>query len=90
MENKINLRKILDNNIPQSLKTEGYSFGDIDENWILNAMKEACKQTLELAAENAEISRSDWNHDSQIYETEEVDKQSILNTLKQLEFYERN
>ena len=40
---------------------------------------------LELAAENAEILRDDFNYDSQIWETEIVDKQSILNTIKQVE-----
>ena len=48
-------------------------------------MEEACKQVLELAAENAEILRDDFNYDSQIWETEIVDKQSILDTINQVE-----
>lgn len=55
MKKEINLREVLYSKIPESIQNEGWSFGDIDENWILDAMKEACKQTLELAAENAKL-----------------------------------
>ena len=55
------------------------------KNCFVSTVRDICKQVLELAAENAEILRDDFNCDSQIRETEIVDKQSILNTIKQVE-----
>lgn len=37
---KPNRIKVLQNNIPQSIKIEGYSFGDIDIDWIYGAMEQ--------------------------------------------------
>ena len=82
MLKKINLEEILNQHLKYKIVLE---LDDDDLMLIKVAMKDACNQVLELAAENAEISRSDWNHDSQIYETEEVNKQSILNTINQIE-----
>lgn len=48
----------------------------------VKAMKEACKQTLELAAENAKILHWD-THDTDLDEYE-INKQSILETINQI------
>ena len=82
-ERKINLEEIF--NI--------YMFEEFDadkhESYI-SAMKEACRQTLELAAENADVKAisemisipngADFNIQKMV-----VNKQSILNTIKQVE-----
>ena len=78
-ERKVNLEEILNNTIDLSSYTLQF------RNSIKKAMKEACRQTLELAAENAKICtdtmcspyREDW--------VKYVDKQSILDTIKQVE-----
>lgn len=50
--------------------------------YFINAMKEACKQTLELAAENAE---PEFSVDCVIVKGDIfIDKQSILETIKQV------
>ena len=50
---------------------------------ILDAMKEACKQTLELAAENA---KPEFSVDCVIIRGDIfINKQSILDTIKQVE-----
>ncbi len=49
-----------------------------------DAMKEACRQTLELAAENARIMNHIPNEEDD-REYKEVSKQSILNTINQIE-----
>lgn len=53
---------------------------------VKNAMKEACKQTLELAAENADfgICQNDGGCPC-IQESHFIDKQSILETINQIE-----
>ena len=50
---------------------------------IKQAMKEACRQTLELAAENAEVEIEERM--GQKTGLVWVDKQSILNTINQIE-----
>lgn len=69
-ERKVNLEEILEKHrqmfIKNSVKHPDY---------IMDAMKEACRQVLELAAENAEV------HEELFI----VDKQSILNTINQVE-----
>ena len=65
-----------------SIKGGGYWY-------ILEAMKEACKQVLELAAENAEEEFSDiqeWSefHQKYINPICGVDKNSILKTINQV------
>ena len=86
MANKVNLVVILDNSIPIEIRTAGYSFGDVDSRFIITAMKEACRQTLELAAENAKLLHTD----SMIggcpeCGVEDVDKKSITDTINQVE-----
>ena len=91
---KINLEEILK-------RFSHVDHGAIEDFWftenVIKAMKEACRQTLELAAENA-----DMNEDfggGEIYNITEykvyndndrsrlisVNKQSILDTIKQVE-----
>lgn len=55
------------------------------EEEVLEAMKEACRQVLELATENARTKTS-GTHDGgfDVYETI-VNRQSILDTIKQVE-----
>ena len=69
-ERKIKLEEIMQEHVDPHcfLKKECYER-------VIDAMKEACKQILELAAENAEI------HEELFI----VDKQSILDTIKQIE-----
>jgi transcription termination factor NusB len=84
MEKKtINLEDILHNtkfeelsNIEKDLIRCGVISYNVKE--IVNAMREACRQTLELAAENAETYEDP-------YEDVWVNKQSILETIKQIE-----
>lgn len=50
------------------------------KNSIKDAMKEACRQTLELAAENA---KHLWdNNENELFD---IDKQSILDTINQIQ-----
>lgn len=65
-ERKVNLEEIL----------KLYcNVAEYDKETILKAIKHACTQILELAAENAEV------HEELFI----VDKQSILNTINQVE-----
>lgn len=52
-----------------------------DHEDVILAMKEACRQTLELAAENADIEIRYIKHEDRYF----VDKQSILDTINQVE-----
>lgn len=89
-ERKINLDRILEakNNLAFE---EGYSnyFTAAQRNIIFKAMEESIKQAIELAAENANvIEKCKFNelhleNDFEII----VNKQSILNTLEQIEYY---
>ena len=71
-ERKINLSKILEAKNNLAFE-EGYAnyFTAAQRNIIFKAMEESIKQSLELAAEDGSI----------------VNKQSILNTLEQIEYY---
>ena len=82
MTKKINLKKIL-SKYPTFTNEGGYG-----EYYVIEAMKEACQETLRLAAENADygICQNDdgqepWVHESNIF----VNKQSILDTINQIE-----
>ena len=73
-ERKINLEEILN----KELNILSISVEQIEKS-ALKAMKEACKQVLELAAENATY---DFTENGRgIY----VDKQSIIDTINQVE-----
>lgn len=96
----INLEEILFSIIPKEIKNEGFGFGDVDEKYILLAMKEACKKSLELAAKNAKLeSRFDDTgeiseiseciykphpYDKHLDENIFVNEQSILNVINQI------
>jgi len=75
-ERKINLEEILVNMFKQ-----GEAF--YNEKDIKLAMKEACRQTLELAAENtyATVVRDDFDGTYDAI----INKQSILDTINQIE-----
>ena len=86
-ERKINLEEILK-------RFSHVDHGAVEDFWftenVIKAMKEACRQTLELAAENADVKAisemisisngADFNIQKMV-----VNKQSILNTIKQIE-----
>ena len=73
MTKKINLKKIL-SKYPTFTNEGGYG-----EYYVIEAMKEACQETLKLAAKNA------FAEESIIGYTWEVNEQSILDTINQIE-----
>ena len=89
-ERKINLKEILFTEVDKMRE----DFPDInlysneemknspEWKYYMNAMKEACKQVLELASENAKVIKNE--HTLQIL-SNLIDKQSILNTINQVE-----
>lgn len=84
MEQKtINLEKILDLHLSLSSQTIP------QKQFYVSAMRDACKQVLELAAENAFIDYEDVAQNENQYlwlrEYPEINKQSILNTINQIE-----
>ena len=82
---KINLEEILISKLEEN-STEDFDLKIISKLHFIAcyyAMEEACKQVLELAAENAETI-SYYNKDGFKF-SEEIDKQSILDTIKQVE-----
>lgn len=72
-ERKINLEEILNNCV---------HIDDEIKPMVKNAMREACRQVLELAAENAEVKILYIHQDCMDYG---IDEQSILNTINQIE-----
>lgn len=89
-ERKINLSKILEAKNKLAFE-EGYSnyFTAAQRNIIFKAMEESIKQAIELAAENANIIEECKFND--VHRENDfgiiVNKQSILNTLEQIEYY---
>lgn len=77
----VDLDKILGNELFSEIH-RGCSMSDTTCNAILNAMKEACRQTLELAAENAKICTV--KSDNSFLNGNKIDKQSILNAINQI------
>ena len=77
-ERKINLEEILNSHLKFS---SALPIVGINKHFVILAMKEACRQTLELAAENAGA----WCYAEGNEPEYGVDKQSILNTIKQIE-----
>lgn len=79
MSEKINLEKILDKIHDENYRSSYKTW--FSKQCIIDAMKEACKQSLELAAENASCNHDfDGAHGCEY----SVDKQSILNTINQI------
>ena len=74
MENKINLEEIIED----ELYNRHLYFNKINNIQIKNICLEFGQQLLELASENATY---DWNDHEDII----IDKQSILDTIKQVE-----
>lgn len=89
-QQKINLNKILEDKNDLAFE-EGYSnyFTAAQRNIIFKAMEESIKQAIELAAENANVIEECKFND--IHRENDfgiiVNKQSILNTLEQIEYY---
>ena len=81
--NKVNLKTTL-----KSVQDFNKCIRDLDENQIecvLYAMKQACEQTVELCAYNAEVEEIEIVLYAKVTETKHiVDKQSILNTKNQI------
>lgn len=81
-DKKINLEEILMSIALNAASEEGkHSSFSTDELYIIFlAMKEACRQTLELAAKNADVTINSIEDLKLI-----VNEQSILDTIKQIE-----
>jgi hypothetical protein len=82
MEKQINLDEILKSYL--TLEAMRANNSDYTYNMVLAAMKEACRQTLELAVENAEMTLL-IDEENDIVQEATIDKESILNTIKQVE-----
>lgn len=84
---QINLEKILYDELSDNMMNVIDNNENMKE-WILDAMKEACKQVLELATENASAKiEIQWSGNTGTEYCDEyaiVDKQSILNTINQI------
>ena len=78
-ERRINLEEIMQEHVDPHcfLKSQCYER-------VIDAMKEACRQALELAAENAE---QDFYHDDEYPDRFQavINKQSILDAINQVE-----
>lgn len=86
-ERKINLEKILNNEAVKAGYlnfTQCFVEQDYTEEVVKQAMIVACRQILELAAENAKIQK-DLSALSRTQGAIWIDKQSILNTINQIE-----
>jgi len=79
MEKQINLEEILKSYL--TLEAMRANNSNYTYNMVLAAMKEACRQTLELAVENVEAY---YYYDMEQYEAN-INEESILNTIKQVE-----
>ena len=82
----INLERILIKTIFKDMKDISVSYTNKGKQEILAAMKEACRQTLKLAAENAKWKLvKDEEVDLFGYDFKtEVDKQSILDVIDKI------
>jgi hypothetical protein len=80
MQNKVNLEQILKQYL--TLETVRANNPNYTFNMILSAMKEACRQTLDLASENAKVFKIGYN---EVEMFASVDIESIINTIKQVE-----
>lgn len=92
-ERRVNLEKILFTETDKLRKDlpdiDLFSNEEMKEStefkYFINAMKEACRQTLELAAENAETEKEMLPECGVLKSVGIVNKQSILNTINQVE-----
>jgi uncharacterized membrane-anchored protein YitT (DUF2179 family) len=76
MKKKINLKEIANNNITYRLLMDKHQ-----QLATITLIKEACKQILKLAAENADIEIKCIKDEDRYF----VNKQSILDTINQIE-----
>ena len=96
-ERKINLEDLFINHCNNNM-LHWINEAEYRKSFLLDAMKDAIKQALELAAENAEIEERDYRHSptkisnygQEVCSEWEgiyygVDKQSILDTINQIE-----
>ena len=82
-ERKINLEDLLINHCNNNM-LHWINEAEYRKSFLLDAMKDAIKQALELAAENATIiEHQATEYDDRVYK--EVSKESILNTINQIE-----
>ena len=84
----INLKAILLQEIPDDCYWEDMgNLTNCPEHFVIIAMKEAVRQALELAAENAKIMKFEKysKSDEEYYiEDVELDRESIINTINQV------
>ena len=91
MQKQINLEEILKSYL--TVEAMRVNNPDYTFNMVLSAMKDACKQTLELAAFNSKIEIKTIGeelvitdiHQEDNYTRIQVNLESILNTIKQVE-----
>ena len=85
MGKQINLEEILNNQFEPDYDFKLH-YGNTTTINILEAMKEAIKQALELAAENAKV-KENFTVDDKAFVLNEyvINKQSILNTINEIE-----
>lgn len=84
-ERKINLEEIA-NKFGFLMGISIHSNSAVSHRKLKDAMKEACRQVLELAAENAETINKEINRSPEpSILVQVIDKQSILNTINQIE-----
>jgi hypothetical protein len=84
---KVNLEEILRTIVfPSGLSDYEWSLWFVSSDYnreVIKAMKEACRQVLELAAENAELDSEDENDMTGVIVS--VNRQSITDTINQVE-----
>lgn len=83
---EINLEQILKSFL--TVETMSVNSPDYTWNMTLSAMKEACKQTLELAAENADLIETIEEDEKIITREIIINKESIINTINQIKWME--
>ena len=82
MSEKINMEEILKKELIPAIAANN---PDLTFNATIRAMKEACSQILKLAAENAKTYTETYCSPYKEEWDKIVDKQSILDTIKQVE-----
>lgn len=86
MQKQINLEEILKSYL--TVEAMRVNNPDYTFNMVLSAMKDACKQTLMLASENGKTKEVEYDYGGVRagckYYKSEFDKQSILDTIKQI------
>lgn len=81
---EINLERILMDIIFHDMNDISVSYNNTGKRQILEAMKEACKQVLKLAAENATMEFIPFNDNPKDFNGVTINEDSILNTINQV------